>query len=267
MGDWRKALHDYAPKGRRANRERNELCEVLGFVFPSKIAWFNGKEEMKNYLRMGLCHEDKIAYFKSEESKGKHKKTDAEKELALKRSQIQKDVREIFNALTIHMGYDPRQSLDGTIAPVGVDDGNDSKPEDDKTIESCSDYDEVSSITDQVPYMLNESEVDNKNEKIDDEDEENDENVSLTNLDDEVVNKVEYREASPTTNDEISAVDTLVNEAEALYDGEDNLRVLQLRKFGDLFKTLFGNTGVFICVRDDVMIYTIDEKMFEISLV
>ena len=87
------------------------------------------KRRNEKYLRRGLCDKDKIAYFQSEESKGKHRKTEAQKELATKRYQINKDVRQIFNSLTIHMGYDPRQSLDGNIVPVVVDDGkNDSKP-------------------------------------------------------------------------------------------------------------------------------------------
>ena len=76
----------------------------------------------------------------------------------------------------------------------------------------------------------------------------------------------EYRETS-ATNDNISTVDTLVEEAAACFDGEANLRAHQLRKLAGLVSTLFGNNGVFICVRDDVMSYTINEKVFEISLV
>ena len=118
MTDWRKALQEYAPKARRNLRELDKLCEILSFVFPSKIAWFNGKEEIKKYLRMGLCDEDKIAYFQSEVSKGKRQKTKVEKELAEKRKEINNDVRKIFNMLAKHMGYDPRQSLDGAVEPV-----------------------------------------------------------------------------------------------------------------------------------------------------
>ena len=110
-------------------------------------------------------------------------------------------------------------------------------------------HDDVSSITDQAPYFLDDEDVDNTNEEIKDADIENNENVSLINFDDEDVEEDEYNEESVNTNDDSSAVDTLLLETEVLYDGEDNLRVFQLRKLGELFKALFGNTSVFVCKR------------------
>ena len=96
-------------------------------------------------------------------------------------------------------------------------------------------HDDVSSITDQAPYLLDDEDVDNTNEEIKDADIENNENVSLINFDDEDVEEDEYNEESVNTNDDSSAVDTLLLETEVLYDGEDNLRVFQLRKLGEQF--------------------------------
>ena len=63
-----------------------------------------------------MCEEDKIAYFESEHSKGKHKKTPAEKALADKRKQINYHVQRILAKLQYHLGYNPRESLEGIFA-------------------------------------------------------------------------------------------------------------------------------------------------------
>lgn len=73
-----------------------------------------------------------------------------------------------------------------------------------------------------------------------------------------------YREESAT--DELFSQDTLVDETEMNHYGENNVQRFQLMKLAQQVTALFGDHPVLICVRNNVLHVTVNERSHEIPL-
>ena len=87
-----------------------------------------------------------------------------------------------------------------------------------------------------------------------------------TKGDDKVIAEVlsPYKEESAT--DEFFSQDTLVEETEMNYYGENNVQRYQLIRLAQQVLTLFGDQAVLICVRNNVLHVTFNERTHEIPL-